>query len=576
MKKLKRTIILLFVFAASVILLSATALADGLFVLDGFPGLDNSELYYRSELEGKNLWLFDKIVDAAMKGEKTVDLENAEYSFTLSEARAVFNAVQKEYIGDYVYTGAYYFINDSDNKNDCTCSKIELSYNLGYQGDYSLRMKEAAEAILNDAGITKDNVYTLSAKEKAFRIHDALVDHIDYVEASDDELGARRDQVAYSGIVDGKTVCAGYGRAFQLLMVQCGVENIYVSGTSKNSNGGAENHGWNLVKEDEGWYHIDVTWDDGRTYDFFNLSSESISTDHELEAFTFGYPATPQNDGWNPAKDPAYDRVVYQSVSDDWYIYGVYSRTKGKYYTADKKGFSVTYGDSIQIIIKYGPGCNKSEDMKVYLNGKQYDFTDKGTYFYVFADSCRGDIEVKIDGIEKSEKIISGSVAISEENGVLSKNIISLPDGVSRYYYSWVVDGNRANLFTSQNITLSNLEYGQTVQLYVWVEGYYGYLKSDVYVVSLMNIDLANDCKIVMNSDNGIYNFHFSVEPANWIPVWVGVYDNDGRFVDVIMLNEAADFEIESDVYELRFFSIGTNSNAFCPISDSISVLLSA
>ena len=49
-------------------------------------------------------------------------------------------------------------------------------------------------------------------------------------------LGAKYNQTAYSALVNGSTVCAGYSKAFQLLMTKLGIPTYYVVGISKEEN----------------------------------------------------------------------------------------------------------------------------------------------------------------------------------------------------------------------------------------------------------------------------------------------------------------------------------------------------
>ncbi|MBR2311056.1 MAG: hypothetical protein IKA47_11085 [Oscillospiraceae bacterium] len=82
----------------------------------------------------------------------------------------------------------------------------------------------------------------------ALSIHDYLITHSVY-----DESLVKN--TAYSLLVEGTSVCAGYARAYQELMTRAGIECLYVSSEKMN-------HAWNLVKIDGKWYHVDVTWDD--------------------------------------------------------------------------------------------------------------------------------------------------------------------------------------------------------------------------------------------------------------------------------------------------------------------------
>ena len=97
--------------------------------------------------------------------------------------------------------------------------------------------------------------------EKEKYIHDLLADKITYQFNS-------LDQSAYSSIPNDFTVCAGYARAFQYLMQQLGVPTYYTVGW------GGEMHAWDIIKLEDDYYNVDVTWDDQdpTMYDFFNVS----------------------------------------------------------------------------------------------------------------------------------------------------------------------------------------------------------------------------------------------------------------------------------------------------------------
>ena len=66
-----------------------------------------------------------------------------------------------------------------------------------------------------------------------------------------------------------------------------------VSGTATNDMG-TGNHAWNYIKLDDGYYLVDVTWDDPVSFDgtqrkevrrdYFCLNSEMMSKDHFPDA----------------------------------------------------------------------------------------------------------------------------------------------------------------------------------------------------------------------------------------------------------------------------------------------------
>lgn len=116
----------------------------------------------------------------------------------------------------------------------------------------------------------------MSDYEIAHTIHDYLIDIITYKEVGD-------HQTAYGALVNGKAVCAGYTRSFQVIMNAAGIPCWYVSGKSYAPNGQLFGHAWNLVWLDGMCYYTDVTWDDQFSelfHEYMNLCKEEISATH--------------------------------------------------------------------------------------------------------------------------------------------------------------------------------------------------------------------------------------------------------------------------------------------------------
>lgn len=107
-------------------------------------------------------------------------------------------------------------------------------------------------------------------------IHDYLVTHIVYEEQENTIYNA------YDAMIKGKSVCSGYTEAFKTFMDMLGIENTVLTGTA-----GDQQHIWNMVKLDNEWYQVDVTWDDSDESDtatvdhaYFNLTDADMALDH--------------------------------------------------------------------------------------------------------------------------------------------------------------------------------------------------------------------------------------------------------------------------------------------------------
>ncbi len=155
--------------------------------------------------------------------------------------------------------------------------EISLQYNEASKKIEQSRQKfeEKAEEILRVAR-TLNSDY-----EKEKYVHDRLAALVTYGADAD------MNQSAYSALVGGKTVCAGYARAFQYLMQQLGIPCYYCRGYS------GENHAWNIVELFGDYYNVDVTWDDAElnNYDYFNKTDEDLAATHIRKSLSVKLPA---------------------------------------------------------------------------------------------------------------------------------------------------------------------------------------------------------------------------------------------------------------------------------------------
>lgn len=156
------------------------------------------------------------------------------------------------------------------------------------------RMEQEANAII--ARIPE----TASVYEIVLFFHDELVKNVVY------DKEASFQHTLYGALVEKKAVCDGYATAMQYLLGRVGIECLMVYGSDGENEG--ENHAWNMVKIDDEYYHLDVTWDlppensDIPTYVNFLADQEQIEQRHVIlspivgtSSGEFGYlPAIPK------------------------------------------------------------------------------------------------------------------------------------------------------------------------------------------------------------------------------------------------------------------------------------------
>ncbi len=196
---------------------------------------------------------------------------------------------------------------------------LETQYEYQYGRDrkvYSIKLKfnETIDDIdSNVAGFNQkvNEIVDLAREyetdvEKERFVHDYLINATTYDES------APMHQSAYSALVNGRSVCAGYSRAFQHIMMQMGVPTYYCTGVA---DGGA--HAWNIIKLGDSFYNVDSLWDDSvgeqystECYLYFNVPDSEFNTEHRRTGLSMNLPAC-------TGTDMSYESVFGNSAMGD-------------------------------------------------------------------------------------------------------------------------------------------------------------------------------------------------------------------------------------------------------------------
>lgn len=176
-------------------------------------------------------------------------------------------------------------------KNDAL--GVKVAFNLKdeeFKGSYIVPLPIKKEKQMEIDEVTSKIVEEIKGKtndkmEMLTLLHDKLCNMVTYYnEPIDQDLL----YTVYGALVWGYTVCEGYARSMRYLCKQLDIDCIIVTGTSKN-----EQHMWNMVRLDNEWYHIDLTWNDpgldgegnAKTplHPYFNVTDEVILKDHTID-----------------------------------------------------------------------------------------------------------------------------------------------------------------------------------------------------------------------------------------------------------------------------------------------------
>ena len=224
-------------------------------------GLTFDSLYYPyyHMLDSKGQHLYRQIyANADALSERFAPVEPVSVEELKDVFAAVYNDHPELFWVDTVYSCKY--------RAGGSCVEISLQYNATAKDLASEKetFNDAVDEIVSKAQQMGDNYH----KEKY--VHDALIEQIEY------KAGAEMSQSAYSALVNGSTVCAGYARAMQYILRELGIPCYYCTGYA------GENHAWNIVLLNNEFYNVDVTWDDTEdgNYDYFNKPDSIYDATH--------------------------------------------------------------------------------------------------------------------------------------------------------------------------------------------------------------------------------------------------------------------------------------------------------
>lgn len=235
---------------------------------------DLSLLPYRAMLSPDEQAVYDEIYAniAAMSNHFTL-----KHQALASRIDSIVHAVYYDNPELFWIDASYRYGYTSDNRvTDVTIAFNTLAGNIEAA---KANFDSAAQELIAQAEGLASNV------EKEKFVHDAIVANVDY------QLGSAQNQSAYSALVTKRSVCAGYSRAFQYIMMKLGIPCYYCVGFA------GEDHAWNIIGLDGDFYNVDLSWDDpigsapGEIhYEYYNITDDQIEYDHRRDDLSVNLP----------------------------------------------------------------------------------------------------------------------------------------------------------------------------------------------------------------------------------------------------------------------------------------------
>lgn len=238
-------------------------------------GMDEEIFPFYALLSGRKKVVYEEILDGIENGENKVALSYELDRSTVSDILKYILYDQPQLFWYESNNCRFTYSGGTENVSEITLGYNALAQDLEHN---RALVEDAADRLLQEA----DSFSDIEA-ERFF--HDSICKNVTY------QSGAY-DQNIYSTFVENKTVCAGYTRALQYLMMKRGVPCYYCVGTMYSvEKQDWDYHAWNVIKLNGNYYNCDLTWDDFYneadkypsyiSYEHFNTSDAQYILDAE-------------------------------------------------------------------------------------------------------------------------------------------------------------------------------------------------------------------------------------------------------------------------------------------------------
>ncbi|MCT4595193.1 MAG: hypothetical protein N4A57_13125 [Anaeromicrobium sp.] len=218
---------------------------------------------------------FQYLYDTIVKGIKNVSI-NEQTSESVPFKKGIDHVIKKAFM-DYDHLNYVSRIKYEYSRGNGNIKNIYFEYSYT-RDDIKKRMKEAhmkAHEIIDEI-IRED----MTDFEKIIAVHDYIINNTRYdYEGFKSGKIPHWEHTAYGPLVKKVGVCDGYSKAFMLILKKLGMECISVKG---------DNHAWTMVKLEDKYYHVDLTFDDPYyekmdmlSYDYFFIDDGEMEKDHQ-------------------------------------------------------------------------------------------------------------------------------------------------------------------------------------------------------------------------------------------------------------------------------------------------------
>ena len=244
---------------------------------------------YYKQLDDFQKSLYNVTLEAVKACNTEVKITNIDVSAFQKSMSRVGKAVQYDHPEYFWFTGGFsYSYTEFEDVGTVKLKPIYYSYVSGFFKTEN-KLEELQKEVARVAQLAKN--HSSDDYERILFVHDYLIENAVYDHdalaeyyKADKSPSCEYIFAAYGCLVNGKTVCSGFAKAFQLIMHELGYDCTYVVGDA------GEAHGWNCIYLNGEGYFIDVTWDNADfeqgeipLYNYAFITSEMLEETHSIE-----------------------------------------------------------------------------------------------------------------------------------------------------------------------------------------------------------------------------------------------------------------------------------------------------
>lgn len=237
-----------------------------------------SHPYSYYTLDKKHQQLYDKLVSAMLDCDTKIKFD--------TEEEISFDDLYDTYQLIYNDENRLFYISPTIEYVKDAATGFVISMNVDYT--YSKEQITSMQAEIDEE---TDKILSMITPEmsdydivKLF--HDYIIVNCTY------NTNAANPNSIYGVLAEKNALCQGYSQSFTYLCSLVGIDSFIVLGVAN------EPHMWNVVKMDEDYYHIDLTWDDpdrakspdSVRYDYFGLTDDRIRELRQFDDYDYEIP----------------------------------------------------------------------------------------------------------------------------------------------------------------------------------------------------------------------------------------------------------------------------------------------